>query len=135
MKDMILDLKEQGKTVVMCSHLLADVQDICDRIAILHQGELKELGRVSDLLTVAEETQIRARNLSDACKAELREVIRKHDGELLEIENPSSTLEELFLEIVRSSEARPGHRSAAAAAVGTAPRESREIKAEVGRRR
>jgi ABC-2 type transport system ATP-binding protein len=120
MKDMILDLKEQGKTVVMCSHLLADVQDICDRIAILHQGELKELGRVSDLLTVAEETQIRARNLSDACKAELREVIRKHDGELLEIENPTSTLEELFLEIVRSSEARPGHRSAAAAAVGSA---------------
>ena len=38
----------QGKTVVMCSHLLADVQDVCDRIAILHQGELKELGRVDE---------------------------------------------------------------------------------------
>ena len=43
----------QGKTVLMCSHLLADVQDVCDRIAILHQGELKELGRVDELLTVA----------------------------------------------------------------------------------
>ncbi|MEM6799099.1 MAG: ABC transporter ATP-binding protein, partial [Planctomycetota bacterium] len=39
MKDMILGLRDQGKTIVMCSHLLADVQDVCDRIAILHQGE------------------------------------------------------------------------------------------------
>ncbi len=46
MKDLILQLRDEGKTVLMCSHLLADVQDVCDRIAILHQGELKELGRV-----------------------------------------------------------------------------------------
>ena len=51
MKDLILKLKDEGKTIVMCSHLLADVQDVCDRIAILHQGELKELGRVDALLT------------------------------------------------------------------------------------
>ena len=61
MKDMILRLRDQGKTVVMCSHLLADVQDVCDRIAILHQGELKELGRVDSLLTQADVTQIRAK--------------------------------------------------------------------------
>src|SRR5687767_10163638 len=60
MKDMILRLRDQGTTVVMCSHLLADVQDVCDRIAILHQGELKELGRVDSLLTQADITQIRA---------------------------------------------------------------------------
>ena len=64
MKDMILRLREQGKTVVMCSHLLADVQDVCDRIAILHQGELKELGRVDSLLTQTDVTQIRA----NACR-------------------------------------------------------------------
>ena len=46
---MILDLRAQGKTVVMCSHQLDDVQDVCDRIAILHEGELKELGRVNQL--------------------------------------------------------------------------------------
>src|SRR5712672_356078 len=61
MKDLIIDLKRRGKTVVMCSHLLADVQDVCDRIAILHQGELKELGRVDALLKVRDETEIRAR--------------------------------------------------------------------------
>ena len=69
MKDLILKLKAQGKTVVMCSHLLADVQDVCDRIAILHQGELKELGRVDSLLTVRDVTQIRASGLNDAAKA------------------------------------------------------------------
>lgn len=110
MKDLILQLREQGKTIVMCSHLLADVQDVCDRIAILHQGELKELGRVDSLLTVADVTQVRARNLSDACKAELRDVVQRHGGELLEMDNPTTTLEELFLSIVRESEARPGRR-------------------------
>ncbi|TWT96015.1 putative ABC transporter ATP-binding protein YxlF [Botrimarina colliarenosi] len=110
MKDMILQLRDQGKTVVMCSHLLADVQDVCDRIAILHQGELKELGRVDSLLTVEDVTQVRARNLSDDCKNELRDVIQRHGGDLLEMDNPTTTLEDLFLSIVRDSEERPGRR-------------------------
>ena len=50
MKDLILKLRDEGKTVLMCSHLLADVQDVCDRVAILYQGELKEMGRVDSLL-------------------------------------------------------------------------------------
>jgi ABC-2 type transport system ATP-binding protein len=111
MKDMILRLKDEGKTIVMCSHLLADVQDVCDRIAILHQGELKELGRVDELLTVADVTQIKARNLSPECQNELREVIARHQGELIAMDNPTTTLEELFLTIVRDSEARPGRRA------------------------
>ena len=111
MKDMILRLKDEGKTIVMCSHLLADVQDVCDRIAILHQGELKELGRVDELLKVADVTQIRAKNLSVDCQKELRDVISRHHGELVSLDNPTSTLEELFLEIVRDSEARPGRRA------------------------
>jgi ABC-2 type transport system ATP-binding protein len=112
MKDLILRLKEQGKTVVMSSHLLADVQDVCDRIAILHQGELKELGRVDALLKVRDETEIRARGLSDAAKDEIRAVIARHEGaELLEMGSPTTTLEDLFLNIVRDSEARPGRRA------------------------
>ncbi len=111
MKDMILRLKEEGKTVVMCSHLLADVQDVCDRIAILHQGELKEIGRVDSLLTVADVTQIRARGLSSECQEEIRETIARHKGELIDLANPTTTLEDLFLKIVRDSEARPGRRA------------------------
>lgn len=110
MKDWILELRDQGKTVVMCSHLLADVQDVCDRIAILHQGELKELGRVEDLLKVEDVTQVSARGLSAECQNEIRDVIARHNGELLSMDNPTTTLEELFLSIVRDSEARPGRR-------------------------
>ncbi len=111
MKDLILKLKSEGKTVVMCSHLLADVQDVCDRIAILYQGDLKELGRVDSLLKVRDVTQIRAQGLSDAAKQEIEEVIKRHDAKVLGIENPTTTLEELFLNIVRESEARPGRRA------------------------
>jgi len=122
MKDMILKLRDEGKTVLMCSHLLADVQDVCDRIAILYDGELKEMGLVDSLLTVADVTQIRADQLSEEAKQEIRDVVNRHGGNLLGIENPTTTLEELFLSIVRESEARPGRR----ARVETAPEPSKD---------
>ena len=112
MKDLIIRLREEGKTVLMCSHLLADVQDVCDRIAILHEGELKELGRVDSLLQVRDVTQIQVRGLSDDAQSEIRQVIEKCGGQLLSMENPTTTLEDLFLSIVQDSEARPGRRVA-----------------------
>ncbi|NCA10785.1 ABC transporter ATP-binding protein [bacterium] len=111
MKDLIIDLKKRGKTVIMSSHLLADVEDVCDRIAVLHQGELKELGRVEDLLRVTDVTQIRARGLPPEALDEVRSVLRRHGGAEIEIGNPTTTLEELFLEVVRDTEARPGRRA------------------------
>ena len=114
MKDMIIDLKEQGKTVVICSHLLADVQDVCDRIAILYKGELTEQGRVDQLLQVGGETEIRATNLPAEAQEEIRKIIEKHGSEVISMENPRTTLEQLFLDIVREREERPGLRSAGA---------------------
>jgi ABC-2 type transport system ATP-binding protein len=111
MKDLILRLRDEGKTVLLCSHLLPDIQDVCDRIAILHQGELKELGRIDTLLTVQDETQIRAKGLSPKAEEEIRKVIERHGGELLAMDHPTTTLEELFLSIVRESEAHPGRRA------------------------
>jgi ABC-2 type transport system ATP-binding protein len=113
MKDLILRLRDQGKTILMCSHQLADVQDVCDRIAILHQGELKELGRVESLLKVRDVTEVHAKGLSEAAKKEIAEVIQKHGGNLMQMDNPTTTMEELFLDIVRESEQRPGHRGSA----------------------
>jgi ABC-2 type transport system ATP-binding protein len=110
MKDLILQLRDQGKTILMCSHQLADVQDVCDRIAILHKGDLKELGRVDSLLKVRDVTEVHARGLSDEAKREIAEVIARHNGELIEMDNPTTTMEELFIDIVRESEERPGHR-------------------------
>ena len=101
MKDLIIRLREEGKTVLLCSHLLPDIQDVCDRIAILHQGELKELGRIDTLLTVQGETQLRAKGLSHEAEEEIRKVIERHGGSLLAMDHPTTTLEELFLSLAR----------------------------------
>ncbi len=109
MKDLIVRLRDQGKTILMCSHLLADVQDVCDRIAILHQGELKEMGAVENLLSVRDITQIQAKGLSHDAQQQIRKIIEGDQADLVSMENPTTTLEDLFLGIVRDSKARPGY--------------------------
>lgn len=132
MKDLILKLRDEGKTVLMCSHLLADVQDICDRVAILYQGELKELGRVDSLLKVRDVTEIRASGLSEAAQEEIREVLRRHHAELLSMGNPTTTLEDLFLRIIRESEEHPGRRVRGSGADGSAASSEAATEGEVG---
>jgi ABC-2 type transport system ATP-binding protein len=112
-KDLIRELRKQGKTIVLSGHLLADMQDICDRIAILHRGELKEIGQVSDLLTVQDVTQIKVRDLPESALREIRGVIEQNGAQLLSVEHPTTTLEELFLRIVHESELHPGRRRVA----------------------
>ncbi len=109
MKDLIKQLKSQGKTVVLCSHQLADVQDVCDRIAVLFQGELKVLGLVDELLEVRDETLIRSPSLSDAAIADVKAVLQKHNISA-EFTRPTADLEQLFLRTVRESGERPGRR-------------------------
>jgi len=109
MKDLILDLKKQGKTVLMCSHLLADVQDVCDRIAILYGGELKVLGRVDELLKSQNQTQVLSSQLSPQAVAEIEAVLKKH-GASYQVDHPTASLEELFLRTVQESKERPGRR-------------------------
>ncbi len=110
MKDMILDLRDQGKTVVMCSHLLADVQDVCDRIAILYGGELKVMGRVDELLKSKEQEQILTSTLSDEALKDIKAVLAKHNAQFISADRPTATLEDLFLKTVQISQAQPGKR-------------------------
>jgi ABC-2 type transport system ATP-binding protein len=110
MKDLILRLRQQGKTVVMCSHQLADVQDVCDRIAILYAGELKLLGKVDELLQEQDETQLLTSPLSENAVKEIQQVIERHGGKMHKIDHPTVTLEDLFLRIVKQSQERPGQR-------------------------
>lgn len=121
MKEMIRRLRDQGKTVVMCSHLLADVQDVCDRIAILYQGELKKRGRVDSLLTVSDVTELRTSRLPREAEEEIRGVVQRYGGEVLSIGNPTTTLDELFHQVVEESKARPGLRVRGAGADDEAP--------------
>ncbi len=112
MKDLIRDLKTMGKTVIMCSHRLEDVQDVCDRIAILNEGELQAYGEVQTLLQDHRRLELRASDveLNDDLRRDLEEVLRKHGGRLDTIGHPTTTLEDYFLRIVEESKAHPGRR-------------------------
>lgn len=123
MKDLILRLKDEGKTVVLCSHQLADVQDVSDRIAVLFQGELKVLGEVEQLLELRNETEIRTGHLSDEAIEEVKAVLAKHTSGDSTFQRPRADLEQLFLKTVRESGERPGRRFTAEEMAATQPTE------------
>ena len=112
MKDLILELRKRHKTVIMCSHRLEDVQDVCDRIAILNEGQLQALGQVSALLQDTNRLELRASGvqLNDALRRDLEELIQKHGGKIDTVGHPTTTLEDYFLRIVEESKAHPGRR-------------------------
>src|SRR5687768_9859030 len=100
MKDLILSLKNQGKTVLLCSHLLADVQDVCDRITILFRGKMQTLGDVKDLLQKKDITAIETQGMNEAQIEELRQFLSRM-GVAATVTHPTTTLEDLFIRIVR----------------------------------
>src|SRR5687768_8110073 len=93
MKDLILSLKAQGKTVLLCSHLLADVQDVCDRITILFRGKMQTLGQVKDLLHVKNITDIQARGMSDDQIGQVKAFLNQIGAAEATITHPTTTLE------------------------------------------
>lgn len=101
MKDLILEFKRQGKTVVLSSHLLADVQDICDRIAILNKGVLQVIGGVKELLSQRDVIEFMVKNLSEPDIQAVKSFIERKNGDVVSINHPSSTLEELFINIIQ----------------------------------
>ena len=101
-KDLILELKAQGRTVLLCSHLMADIEEVCDRIAILHLGVLRQAGRVADLLAHRDERALRCRGLTDEAAALVAADVRARGGEVLSIDQPRASLEEVFLSVVRA---------------------------------
>jgi ABC-2 type transport system ATP-binding protein len=100
MKDLILHLKSQGKTIFLSSHLLADVQDVCDRIGILDRGQLKKIGRVKELLAVRDTFQLQAKNVSPQAREAIMAAARQAGATVVSAEHPTTTLEELFLKVV-----------------------------------
>ncbi len=107
MKDLVLRLKSEGKTILLSSHLLADVQDVCDRIGILARGELRELGRVRDLLLVPDVFQIQARGVTDHAREAILAAVRQAGAEVVSAEHPATSLEDLFLRVIRTEGGPP----------------------------
>src|SRR5205823_868056 len=97
-RDLILDLKRRGITVLLSSHLLAQVQEICDRVGILANGILVREGRVEDLLAIENQTEFVLENASAALVNEVEALAAKSGARLIERGRPRTSLERLFLE-------------------------------------
>jgi ABC-2 type transport system ATP-binding protein len=114
-KDLIKELSRRGKTVLLCSHLLADVEDVCDRIAILYAGRIQAEGRVRQLLQQAHKRQITTGAISEATVAKIERLVRGDKAEF-SVSSPMEKLETFFIRTV--AEARRRDKDLAAAAVG-----------------
>lgn len=97
-RDLILDLKRRGITVLLSSHLLAQVQEICDRVGILAKGVLVREGRVEDLLAIENRTELILENATPEMLAQISALLGKSKTRLVEQRQPQTTLERLFLE-------------------------------------
>lgn len=100
-KDLIVTLARRGKTILMTSHLLADVEDVCDRVAILYNGRLQASGSINDLLE--EKSRHRVTLPADLAPAQLKralELLRAELGHEPEVDHPRRNLEQFFLDVV-----------------------------------
>jgi len=122
-KDLIIELGRRGKTVLLSSHLLSDVEDVVDRMVILYGGKIRDEGTTDSLLTKHSKTTLETDVLDDATIAEIDQVIRRRSGgtkSLLGVTHPRQKLEEKFLEIVQKAKAERVETSGAASGGATA---------------
>ena len=102
-KDLIINLAKRGKTILLCSHLLADVEDVCDRIAILYGGKIQALGQVTELLEQADKRQITTGKISDEAMSQIREILEKEETEFA-LSPPMERLETYFVRTVAEAQ-------------------------------
>jgi ABC-2 type transport system ATP-binding protein len=121
-KDLIRALARRGKTVILSSHLLTDVEDVCDRVVIYYGGRIQAMGTLKELLAKPDIVRITTPVLGRETMERVLELIRKDvDGEKVKIDNPTQNLESYFLDVVErareaakeTSGALSGHRVAA----------------------
>ncbi|MBR2910380.1 MAG: ABC transporter ATP-binding protein [Lentisphaeria bacterium] len=103
-KDLILALKKRGKTVLVTSHLLSDVEDICDRVIILYGGKIRAQGELSELLTVSDSNRIVTPSLPPEAMEQIQEIIRKNlpAGDFT-VDHPRRSLEDFFLNVINTA--------------------------------
>jgi ABC-2 type transport system ATP-binding protein len=107
-KDLILKLAQRGKTILLCSHLLADVEDVCDRIAILYGGKVQAQGQVKDLLQQTDKRQIITDAITDSAVEKIKQIIEAEHAECV-VSSPMERLETFFIKTVTAAQeqARP----------------------------
>ena len=105
-KDVIRELGRKGKTILLSSHVLADVEDVCDRVTILYGGQQRAVGDIGELLRKRDVTQITTPALTEETIERIRDLVhRLEEKEILTVSNPRHRLEEFFLRIVEEAQA------------------------------
>ena len=113
-KDLILTLAERGKTVILSSHLLADVEDVCDRAMILYGGRVQAIGTMKELLSDRNATRITSPALSRETMDHVLKLIREDtQSQEVHVDNPTQNLENLFLNIVEQARKKESETSGA----------------------
>jgi ABC-2 type transport system ATP-binding protein len=103
-RDLILHLKSRGKTVLLSSHLLEQVQDVCDRVCILHRGRKVLDGKLAEMISDQDRLNVVIEGWPDASHQELRAFIEQRGGRVVSLGHPQTTLESLFLNTVKDRE-------------------------------
>jgi ABC-2 type transport system ATP-binding protein len=106
-RDLILDLKSRGITVLLCSHLLEQVQEICDRVGILHRGRLLREGPLDQLISIENQTEVLLENASPDLLAEVAALARARGASYVADRQPRRTLERFFLEVTSQDPPKP----------------------------
>lgn len=102
--DIIRELKSRGKTILLSSHLLAQIEGLCDRVAILHRGKLVREGRIDDLVAKQETDSFVVEGLDPSGHTVVQQAIEAAGGRLVRIEKPRLSLDVFFLNEVQKRE-------------------------------
>lgn len=103
-KDLILALAKRGKTVILSSHLLSDVEDVCDRVVIYYGGKIRAQGTLRELLIEPDTLRITTPVIPRETMEKVLEIIRSEAGqEAVKVDNPTQNLEGFFLDVVKKA--------------------------------
>src|SRR5437879_2600801 len=103
-KDLIVALARRGKTVILSSHLLADVEDVCDRVVIYYGGKIQAMGTLKDLLAKPDAIRITTPALPRETMTRVLDIIRQDVAEdKVRIDTPTQNLESYFLNVVQNA--------------------------------
>ena len=100
-KDLLATLRQRGKTVLVTSHLLSDLEDICDRVVVLYGGRVRAEGELDTLLSISEKTRVVMPTLDDSIMDKMKTFLAEHfDDEEVVVDNPHMSLEDFFLQVI-----------------------------------
>ncbi|PTX97117.1 ABC transporter ATP-binding protein [Spartobacteria bacterium LR76] len=103
-RDLILEMKRRGKTVLLTSHLLEQVQEVCDRVGIMSRGVMLREGSLTDLITVGGQTEYLVENAPDGLQEKIARLVAESGAKLVETRKPQRTLEKVFLEAIENAQ-------------------------------